>query len=134
MLKGLTESAFIEAPVPSGGHMRRASVSFTSRGSVADPEAVSSAWLVSLGHTFIGYVTQEILPAISSLSTAGGSQLASDLEYLMNIVRALNVEHEGLEKWKMYVEMEEDDVRAKLKEKEDADSILADIARLRGLE
>lgn len=115
--------------------MRRASVSFTSKTSVADPEAVSSAWLLSLGHTFIGYVTQEILPAISSLSTAGAAQLASDLEYLMNIVRALNVEHEGLEKWRMYVEMEEEDMRAKLEDNEDtADSILADIARLRGLE
>lgn len=135
MLKGLTESLVTETPVPSGGHMRRASVSFTSKTSVADPEAVSSAWLLSLGHTFIGYVTQEILPAISSLSTAGAAQLASDLEYLMNIVRALNVEHEGLEKWRMYVEMEEEDMRAKLEDNEDtADSILADIARLRGLE
>lgn len=134
MLKGLTESLAIETPAPSGGHMRRASVSFTSKSSVTDPEAVSSAWLLSLGHTFIGYVTQEILPAISVLSTAGAAQLASDLEYLMNIVRALNVEHEGLEKWKMYVEMGEEDIRVKLIEKEGADSVLADIARLRGLE
>lgn len=133
MLKGFTEPLIPETPGPSGSHTRRASMSFTTRASVIDPETVSSAWLLSLGHTFLGNVMQEVLPTISSLSAAGAAQLASDLEYLTNIVRALNVEHEGLEKWKIYVEMEEEDIRAKLKEKEDAESILVDVARLRGL-
>lgn len=132
MLKGFTEPLAPEVPAPSGGHVRRASMSFTTKVNLVDPEAVSSAWLFSLGHTFLEYVVREVLPAIPSLSTAGAAQLGSDLEYLTNIVRALNVEYDALEKWRMYAEMDEDNIREKLKERENVDPVLVDVARLRG--
>lgn len=132
MLKGFTEQTALETPtVSSGGHIRRASVSYTPKSTIVDPEAISSAWLLSLGHTFLAYVVQEVLPKISSLSVSGAAQLASDLEYLANIVRALNVEDEKLTKWRMYSEMSEEDMRTKLKGT--TDSVLLDVARLRGL-
>ncbi|KAF5351887.1 hypothetical protein D9756_007558 [Leucocoprinus leucothites] len=135
MLKGLTEQTVPETPTVSGSgsHMRRASVSFNPKPTIVDPEAISSAWLLSLGHTFMEFVVQDVLPTISSLSASGAAQLASDLEYLTNIVRALNVEHEALEKWRLYSEMDEEDMEARLKEKEKTDSVLVDVARLRGL-
>ncbi|KXN91048.1 Conserved oligomeric Golgi complex subunit 7 [Leucoagaricus sp. SymC.cos] len=135
MLKGFTEQSVPDTPAvtSSSSHMRRASVSFTTKTTVVDPETVTSAWLLSLGHTFLGYVVQDVLPTISFLSTSGAAQLASDLEYLTNIVRALNVEHEILEQWRLYSEMDEEEMKAKLKEKENMDSILIDVARLRGL-
>ncbi|KAJ3568860.1 hypothetical protein NP233_g5432 [Leucocoprinus birnbaumii] len=116
ILKGFTEQTIPDTPaVSSGGHMRRASVSFTPKPAVVDPEAISSAWLLSLGHTFLEYVVQDVLSKIPSLSASGAAQLASDLEYLTNIVRALNVEHEALEQWRLYSDMEEEDMRARLK-------------------
>jgi len=129
MLKDFTEHTAPDIPT-GGGHIRRASVSFTPKTTIVDPEAISSAWLLSLGHTFLAHVVQEVLPKISSLSISGAAQLASDLEYLGNIVRALNVESEALTKWRMYSEMDEEDMRTKLKET--ADSVLLDVARLRG--
>ena len=131
MLKDFTEHTAPDIPAgSSGGHIRRASVSFTPKSTIVDPEAISSAWLLSLGHTFLAHVVQEVLPKISSLSISGAAQLASDLEYLGNIVRALNVESEALTKWRMYSEMDEGDMKAKLKET--TDSVLLDVARLRG--
>ncbi|KAF9454032.1 hypothetical protein P691DRAFT_798945 [Macrolepiota fuliginosa MF-IS2] len=125
MLKGFTEPLAPEGvPAPTGGHVRRASMSFATKTSVVDPEAVSSAWLISLGHTFLDYIIREVLPTISSLSLAGGAQLASDLEYLTNI---------ALEKWRLCVEMDGEDIKKKLKEKENTDLILVEVARLRGL-
>jgi len=130
MLKDFTEHTAPDIPTgSSGGHIRRASV-FTPKSTIVDPEAISSAWLLSLGHTFLAHVVQEVLPKISSLSISGAAQLASDLEYLGNIVRALNVESEALKKWRMYSEMDEGDMRIKLKET--TDSVLLDVARLRG--
>jgi hypothetical protein len=135
MLRGFAEQLVPETPVVSSGsgHTRRTSVSFITKATVIDPETITSAWLLSLGHTFIGYVVQEVLPMISSLSPRGSAQLAADLEYLSNIVRALNVEHKTLEKWRLYSEMDEEDMKVQLKEKEDTDSVLVDVARLRGV-
>ncbi|KAJ3504211.1 hypothetical protein NLJ89_g8055 [Agrocybe chaxingu] len=101
---------------------------------VIDAEVVSSAWLVSLGHTFLEYLTTEILPAIPSLSIAGAAQLSSDLEYLSNIVRALNVEHSALEKWKSYVGMDAADGIKTLNESisSSVDPVLERVAKLRG--
>jgi len=133
MFKYFTEHTAPDTPtVSSGGHLRRASVSFTPKPTIVDPEAISSAWLLSLGHTFLAHVVQEVLPKISSLSISGAAQLASDLEYLGNIVRALNVESETLTKWRVYTEMDEGEMRIKLKETQD--SVLLDVARLRGLD
>lgn len=98
-----------------------------------DPEVVSSAWLLSLGRVFLESLTTEILPVIPSLTSGGAAQLASDLEYISNIVRALNVEHPALEKWKTYVTMDSDEGIRTLGESEDTlDPILSHVAKIRG--
>ncbi|KAF9049957.1 oligomeric Golgi complex subunit 7 [Panaeolus papilionaceus] len=113
-------------------HRRRPSLVRTSG---IDSEIVSSAWLSSLGHTFLEYLTSDILPSIPALSLAGAAQLASDLEYLSNIVRALNVEHTALEKWKVYTSMNDE---AGLKALQDmhaesnGNSVLEHVGKLRG--
>lgn len=76
---------------------------YNSKPAVADAETVTSAWLISLGHILLDHLTSDILPAIPTLTAPGAAQLFSDLDYLSNIVRALNVEHVLLEKWKTYV-------------------------------
>jgi hypothetical protein len=105
MLKSLTEQT---QDVPSQASHRRRPSSIL-KPAVIDAEAVSSAWLISIGQTFLEYLTADILPSISTLTAAGAAQLLSDLEYLSNIVRAINVEHVVLEKWKTYVGMNQDD-------------------------
>ncbi|KAF9568047.1 hypothetical protein CPC08DRAFT_680300 [Agrocybe pediades] len=113
-------------------HRRRASVYV--KPSKIDPEVVSSAWLISLGHTFLEHLTVDILPAIPSLTNAGAAQLASDLEYLSNIVRALNVEHSALEKWKTYISMDATEGLKALAETnvDGIDQVLKHVAKLRG--
>ncbi|KAF9482136.1 hypothetical protein BDN70DRAFT_911869 [Pholiota conissans] len=113
-------------------HRRRSSVFM--KPSIIDPEVVSSAWLTSLGHTFLEYFTSDVLPAIPSLSIAGAAQLASDLEYLSNIIRALNVEHDGLEKWKIYASMDTEEGKKVVNENkfDTLDPVLARVAKMRG--
>ena len=131
MLQSLSEQS---EPKNQQSHRRRPSVGFARSNSI-DPEVVSSAWLISLSHTFLNYFTTEVLPSIPTLSIAGATQLASDLEYLSNIVRALNVEHDKLDKWKNYVSMDREDGVKALSESDSAsslDSVLDIVARLRG--
>jgi hypothetical protein len=111
-------------------HRRRSSVYV--KPSAIDAEIVSSAWLISLGHTFLEYLTSDILPAIPFLSVAGAAQLTSDLEYLSNIVGALNVEHVTLEKWKVYVGMDFDEGLKTLNEGGEPDPVLFHVAKMRG--
>jgi hypothetical protein len=110
-------------------HRRRSSVYV--KPSAIDAEIVSSAWLISLGHTFLEYLTSDVLPAIPFLSVAGAAQLTSDLEYLSNIVCALNVEHVTLEKWKMYVRMDSDEGLKILNEGGELDPVLFHVAKMR---
>lgn len=126
VLQSLTEQT---QDIPSQqSHRRRPSF---VKPSMVDAEVVSSAWLISLGHTFLEHLTTEVLPTIPSLSTRGAAQLASDLEYLSNIVRALNVEHAALEKWKTYVSIDQDDGIKALSEGS-VDSVLSIVSKLRG--
>jgi len=131
MLQNLAEQTTYDT-TGQQGHRRRSSV--YTKPSKIDPEVVSSAWLISLGHTFLEYLTADILPAIPSLTNAGAAQLASDLEYLSNIVRALNVEHSALEKWKTYVSMDFNEGTKVLAETsvDTSDKILERVAKLRG--
>jgi hypothetical protein len=112
-------------------HMRRPSLS-TVKPTPTDPDAVSSAWLSSLGHTLLEHITTDILPSIASLSLAGAAQLASDLEYLSNIVRVLNVEYPELDKWKEYCEMDNEEGKRKFVEEGSIDRVLQHVGRLRG--
>ena len=130
MLQSLSEQS--HEPKSQQSHRRRPSIAFTKSNSI-DPEVVSSAWLISLSHTFLNYFTIDVLPSIPTLSIAGATQLASDLEYLSNIVRALNVEHDKLDKWKNYVSMDREDGLKALSESDSSslDPVLDTIARLR---
>ena len=130
MLQSLSEQS--HDPTSQQSHRRRPSISLV-KSNLIDPEVVSSAWLISLSHTFLNYFTNDILPSIPTLSIAGASQLASDLEYLSNIVRALNVEHDKLDRWKNYVSMDREDGLKALSEHDSGslDPVLDVVARLR---
>ena len=47
-------------------------------------------------------------------------------------MRAINVEYEDLDRWKDYVSMGEEEGRNMLLEKESGDSVLIQVARMRG--
>ncbi|RPD65305.1 hypothetical protein L226DRAFT_557919 [Lentinus tigrinus ALCF2SS1-7] len=100
------------------------------------PEAVSAAWLSSLGLSLVSHLTSDVLPHVSKLTPAGAAQLASDLGYLSNIVMALNVESPDLEKWREWVDVDDFDGRQKLREAiapgEKEDGVMTTVARLRG--
>ncbi|RSH79316.1 uncharacterized protein EHS24_001356 [Apiotrichum porosum] len=63
-------------------------------------EAVLSTWVSSLALSLLSHLTRSTLPGIRSLSNSGAAQLASDLAYLSNAVRALDVEWDDLERWR----------------------------------
>jgi len=128
LLKTLSE---LPPDTPSQSTRRRSSVAFV-KPITLDPEMVSSAWLVSLGHTYLDYLTTEVLPSITFLSINGAAQLASDLDYLSNIVHALSVEHEALEKWKGYVSMDDEEGRRVLAEEHSLDNVLQQVSKIRG--
>ncbi|KAF7794023.1 hypothetical protein EIP86_005151 [Pleurotus ostreatoroseus] len=96
------------------------------------PEAVSAAWLASLGRALLAHLTRDVLPAIRGLGAGGAAQLAADLGYLASIVAALNVEDAALERWKACVEMEDAVGRLRAREEGGEDGVLAAVARLRG--
>lgn len=112
-------------------YARRSSLS-VSKPTPTDPDAASSAWLSSLGRTLLEHLTTEVLPNIASLSLTGAAQLASDLEYLSNIVHVLNVEYPELEKWKEYCEMDDEEGKRKFMEEDSTDRIFQLVGQLRG--
>ena len=133
MLQSLSEQS--HDPTSQQSHRRRPSITSTAlaKSNSIDPEVVSSAWLISLSYTFLNHFTTDVLPSIPTLSIAGATQLASDLEYLSNIVRALNVEHAELDKWKTYVSIDREDGLKLLSESDSGslDPVLDLVARLR---
>lgn len=70
-------------------------------------EVVISTWLNSLTRSVLLHLTNDILPSIRYLSRHGAEQLASDLGYLSNVARALDVEVEQVEKWRNALEIVE---------------------------
>ncbi|KAG8908788.1 hypothetical protein FRB99_003026 [Tulasnella sp. 403] len=103
---------------------------------VLTPEMVSSTWLSSLTLSLLSYLTSTVLPSIRTLSQDGAAQLSSDLGYLSNIVRAMNVEWDELERWKELSEMSDEEGGKKLKELavsgDEVDAPLRLIAKMRG--
>jgi hypothetical protein len=97
-------------------------------------EMVSSTWLSSLTLSLLSNFTSTILPSIPSLQSSGATaQLASDLAYISNIVRTMNVEWDELEKWKEAVEIEEDEGKGRLaKDSGEVENVLRVVGRLRG--
>ncbi|KAF5316956.1 hypothetical protein D9611_003875 [Ephemerocybe angulata] len=132
MLKNAMDQQHHDGP-SQPGHRRTATLP-TNKPAPIDPEVVSSAWLVSLGHNFVNHLTEKVLPAIASLSGPGASQLSSDLEYLSNIVRALNVENEALEKWRVAVNTEAEELKKEARDSltDGKDLIALRVAKIRG--
>lgn len=97
------------------------------------PELIMSTWLTSLSLSLLSHFTQSVLPSIRVLSPRGTAQLASDLGYLSNVVRTLNVEWNDLEKWKEYVEMNDETGKEKAKtESSNDDHVFVAVAKMRG--
>ncbi|KAG2143420.1 Golgi complex component 7-domain-containing protein [Suillus bovinus] len=129
-LSGLSEH--MHAQSSELGHNRRASLVLPPKPVVLSPEAVAAAWLSSLGHSILSHLTSSVLPKIRTLSVAGAAQLSSDLGYLSNIVRALNVEYEELDRWKEYVGMNDEEGSQVVVEKLPGDQVLVLVAKMRG--
>jgi transposase-like protein len=53
------------------------------------------------------HLAKVVIPSIRSLSKHGQEQLASDLGYISNVAKALDVEVEQIEKWRVALEAEE---------------------------
>ncbi|KAN0079991.1 Conserved oligomeric Golgi complex subunit 7 [Tylopilus felleus] len=98
---------------------------------VHSPEAVTAAWLSSLGRATVVHLTRDVLPQIKTLSAAGAAQLNADLGYLETIVRALGVEKGDLERWKALVGMTDDEGRVMLASDDGSDKIAHTVARMR---
>jgi len=88
-------------------------------GSTMNAESVLSTWISSLSLTLLSHLTRSILPGIKVLSTPGAAQLNSDLGYLSNAVRALDVEWDELERWREAVGLDEEGWRERLREVRD---------------
>lgn len=114
-LQSLSERANESTPETRPMHQRRQSIALKSQAPVPSPapeftpEVIASVWLSSLGLSLLSHLTSAILPNIRTLTTAGAAQLSSDLEYLANIVGALNVRSEELSRWKEYASLSDDD-------------------------
>ncbi|KIJ18193.1 hypothetical protein PAXINDRAFT_32237, partial [Paxillus involutus ATCC 200175] len=102
-----------------------------SEGQVYSPEAVTAAWLSSLGRATVVHLARDVLSQIKVLSAAGAEQLSADLGYLSTIVRALGVEEGELEQWKTYVGMSDEEGRVALMSEDGGDRILPVVAKMR---
>lgn len=75
-------------------------------------ETVIATWLSSLTLAVLFHITTLVLPSISRLTSDGAKQLASDLSYIANVARALDVDSsEDLEIWREAVEWEREEDR-----------------------
>ncbi|GAA5869155.1 hypothetical protein JCM1840_004309 [Sporobolomyces johnsonii] len=64
-------------------------------------ETVIATWLSSLTLSILSHLTSVVLPSIARLSKHGANQLVSDLDYISNVARALDVESpDELEAWR----------------------------------
>jgi hypothetical protein len=99
-------------------------------------EAVLSTWVSSLSLSLLSRLTRTILPRIQRLSNGGSAQLASDLAYLSNAVRAMDVEWDELERWKEATGVEaEEEYKKKFREAResgDGEEIWRRVGSLRG--
>ena len=154
LLKSITEQSHLEGythppslPATPGIHHPRRSSSITLKTppatlaipayavpAVLSPEAVSAAWLSSLALSLLTHLTGFVLPKIKTLTSTGAAQLYSDLGYLSNVVQALNVRSEDLEKWRDLSDLSDEEGKKQLKDKEvtPGDHIFSTVAKMRG--
>ena len=98
-------------------------------------EIVIATWLSSLTLSVLSHLTASVLPSLARLSKHGAAQLVSDLDYISNVARALDVESpEELEAWRDAAALDERQLRG---EAEGADKVergvLERVARIRGV-
>ncbi|TNY24112.1 Golgi complex component 7-domain-containing protein [Rhodotorula diobovata] len=98
-------------------------------------EIVIATWLSSLTLSVLSHLTAAVLPSIARLSKHGAAQLVSDLDYISNVARALDVESpEELEAWREGAALDDKQLRG---EAEGADKVerrvLERVARIRGV-
>lgn len=128
---------------PAGPRTRRASLAGGSQPPVQSQpavikltaETVIATWLSSLTLSILTHLTTSVLPSISRLSKHGANQLVSDLDYISNVARALDVESpEDLEGWRDAAALEDKALRGETEAEARIDRhILERVARIRGL-
>ncbi|KAK4048399.1 hypothetical protein OIV83_004745 [Microbotryomycetes sp. JL201] len=93
-------------------------------------ETVIATWLSSLTLSVLKHFASVILPSFSRLSRHGAAQLVSDLDYISNVARALDVETlEDLAAWREAAACEDKD---KLADANIPGEIADKVARIRG--
>ncbi|GAA6062747.1 hypothetical protein JCM10212_000387 [Sporobolomyces blumeae] len=71
-------------------------------------ETAIATWLSSLTLSVLSHLTTRVLPSLNRLSKHGANQLASDLDYISNVARALDVESpDDLESWREAISYED---------------------------
>lgn len=98
-------------------------------------ETVIATWLSSLTLSALTHLTASVLPNIARLSKHGANQLVSDLDYISNVARALDVDSpEELDAWRDAVALDEKALRGEAEGTPEIDrSILERVARIRGI-
>ncbi|GAA5930628.1 uncharacterized protein JCM15063_002418 [Sporobolomyces koalae] len=99
-------------------------------------ETVIATWLSSLTLSILSHLTVSILPSLTRLTKPGAAQLVSDLDYISNVARALDVESpDELEAWREAVAMDEKALRegGGGSQERESSAIFERVARLRGL-
>lgn len=91
---------FVDTDTLPAYNPTRSRINTDTNGSGLNAESVLSTWISSLSLTLLSHLTRSVLPSIRSLSQPGAAQMSSDLGYLSNAVRALDVEWEELERWR----------------------------------
>ncbi|GAA5911372.1 uncharacterized protein JCM6883_000071 [Sporobolomyces salmoneus] len=106
-------------PSSSGGGVHRSSISSLPPPPPAQipviplsAETVIATWLSSLTLSILSHITLAVLPSLNRLSKHGAAQLVSDLDYISNVARALDVESpDELESWREAVAMDDKSLR-----------------------
>ncbi|GAA6014542.1 hypothetical protein JCM10207_001639 [Rhodosporidiobolus poonsookiae] len=98
-------------------------------------ETVIATWLSSLTLSILSHLTASVLPALARLSKHGAAQLVSDLDYISNVARALDVESpEELEAWRDAAALDDKVLREGGEETSRIErGVLDRVARLRGI-
>ncbi|GAA5825382.1 hypothetical protein JCM3770_003515 [Rhodotorula araucariae] len=98
-------------------------------------EMVIATWLSSLTLSVLSHLTTAVLPALSRLSKHGAAQLVSDLDYISNVARALDVESpDELEAWREAAALDERQLRGEAEGGERVErGVLERVARIRGV-
>ncbi|CAD6574327.1 MAG: hypothetical protein TREMPRED_001089 [Tremellales sp. Tagirdzhanova-0007] len=124
--------SLVDITLPARSKMNAETTARGNGSSILTAESVLSTWISSLSLSLIFQLTRTVLPNIRALSSPGAAQLSSDLGYLSNAVRALDVEWDELERWREAVGCDEEKWRGRIKEVEEGDDIWKRVGMMRG--